>query len=342
MADTMSKQERVSAALAGQSLDRVPVSAWGHDFLREWTPEGLAAATLESYRKYDWDYIKLNPRATHYGEAWGSRFRPSGRSDQAPEQLEAAVASGSDLAKIKPLDPSEVAPFADQLAALRLIAADLSGEAPFVATVFSPLAVMSRLTTGSAAVQALIKEHPGQLGPALEAVGQTLARYAAACVDAGASGIFFATVEWGSADYLSAEDYDIWCRPYDLKVLEAVRGAPLNILHVCRNHNHLERLLDYPVAVFHWSAHGEGNPSLKAIAATANVAVMGGVDQEITMPVGRPAAVVIQAQQAIAETGGRRFLMAPGCSVSPKTPETNLAALREAAGSAVPRAEPIQ
>ena len=46
-AQPMTKQERVRAALAGRSLDRVPVSLWGHDFLREWSPTELAASTLE-------------------------------------------------------------------------------------------------------------------------------------------------------------------------------------------------------------------------------------------------------------------------------------------------------
>ena len=36
---------------------------------------------------------------------------------------------------------------------------------------------------------------------------------------------------------------------------------------------------------------------------------------------------------AIGEMGGRRFLLAPGCSVDPKTPEANLRALVEAARS---------
>ncbi|MFQ5880753.1 MAG: uroporphyrinogen-III decarboxylase, partial [Dehalococcoidia bacterium] len=65
----MTKRQRVFAALEGDEVDRVPVSAWGHDFLREWSAEGLALATLDAYRNYDWDFIKVNPRATYYAEA---------------------------------------------------------------------------------------------------------------------------------------------------------------------------------------------------------------------------------------------------------------------------------
>ena len=62
----MSKRERVMAALQGGAVDHVPVSFWGHDFLREWSPEGLAAAMLESVQTYDYDFLKVNPRATYY------------------------------------------------------------------------------------------------------------------------------------------------------------------------------------------------------------------------------------------------------------------------------------
>ena len=38
------------------------------------------------------------------------------------------------------------------------------------------------------------------------------------------SGIFFATVEWGSADNISWEDYERFGQPFDMRVLEAVEG----------------------------------------------------------------------------------------------------------------------
>ena len=43
----MTKKQRVRAAIAGEPVDRAPVSMWGHDFVREWSAEDLVAATLE-------------------------------------------------------------------------------------------------------------------------------------------------------------------------------------------------------------------------------------------------------------------------------------------------------
>ncbi len=61
----MTKLERVLAAVRGEQLDRVPISFWGHDYLREWSAEGLASAMLERHFNYDWDWMKVNPRAVY-------------------------------------------------------------------------------------------------------------------------------------------------------------------------------------------------------------------------------------------------------------------------------------
>jgi len=329
----LSKPERVQAALGGDAVDRVPVSAWWHEFAREWSPEALAAATLEAFRTYDWDFIKVNPRATYYAEDWGGRFQP--HPDRQPELIEAAVRSADDLSRLQRLDVTQGA-YGEQLAALNLIARELGAEAPFIQTVFSPLAVVSRLTGSTAFVQRLIREHPDALLAALDVIAETLAAYARACLDTGAAGVFFATVEWGSADHISADDYDRFARPFDLRVLEAVRDAPFNVFHVCRGNNHLRRLLDYPAAAFHWDVHGEGNPSLAEVAALTDRVLMGGVSQA-PESLADPGRVAAQARDALAQTKGSRFLLAPGCSIEPHTPEAGLRALREAvAGGARP------
>jgi len=327
MAINMTKNDRVEAALNGDDVDRVPVSAWWHDYAREWSAAGLAEATLESYREYDWDFVKVNPRFCYYAEPWGTDY--TRYTDRMPEPKTIAVRGASDLPKIKAVDGTAGA-FAEQLESLELIASGLDGEAPFVQTVFSPLAVLSRITGSTGAVQQMIQEAPEALEEALGAIAETIGEYAEACLDAGASGIFYAAVEWGSSEFISGADYDRFGRPYDEKILEAMAVAPFNVLHVCRNNNHLPRLLDYPVAAFHWDARGEANPSLSDIRALTDRALMGGVDHRRTMRRGGPADVGTEAAEALDETGGRRFLLAPNCSIDPKSPEQNLFALVEA------------
>ena len=337
MAASMTKTERVLSALRGEDVDRVPVSAWWHDFEREWSAPALAAATLEAYRKYDWDFIKVNPRATYYAEDWGARYVMAADANRQPLLHEPGVSSPEQLRDVRPLDVTAGA-YAEQLDALRIIAREISGEAPIIQTVFSPLAVLSRITGSTKYTQKLMREHAHEVAMALHAISRTLVGYSSACLNAGAAGIFFATVEWGSADFITIDEYESFCRPFDLPVLDAVGEAPFNVFHVCRERNHLPQLMDYPVAAFHWDVHGAGNPSLTGTASHTDKAVMGGVSHNRTMAEPAPAEVAKQAERAIVETGGKRFLLAPGCSIEPTTPEVNLRTLAQAARRPTPRA----
>jgi len=61
---------------------------------------------------------------------------------------------------------------------------------------------------------------------------------------------------------------------------------------------------------------------------------MGGVSEKTTLPDGTPEDVAREVQLALVETGGLRLLLAPGCSIPPRTPPTNLAAAATAARGA--------
>ncbi len=319
----MDKRQRVKAALVGKPVDRVPVGFWGHDFLREWTAQGLADAMVESVERYDTDFLKVNPRATYYAEAWGCRYRPSGDPARGPKTEEWVLKSAADLERIRPVD-SGSGPFGEQLEALRIIGRRLSGETPFIQTVFSPLAVAGRLANSDlSAVRRYMREAPQALHGALAAIAETLSRYVAACLEAGADGIFFATVDWGTFDNCTREEYTEFGRPYDLRVLKTAQGAWFNVLHVCRQNNMLLDLLDYPVQAFNWAVDLPGNPSLAQALSQTDKAVMGGLNERTTLLSSSPADVQREAQRALAETAGRRFLLAPGCSVSPQTPAAN-------------------
>ncbi len=321
----MTKRERVTAALAGDDVDHVPVSFWSHGYLREWSPSDLAEATLERYLRFDWDFVKVNPRASYYAEAWGSRYEPSGDALHGPVNVDYVLKTARDLDRLAPVDVHE-GPFGEQLAALRLIGEKLTGDAPFIQTIFSPLAVVARLANGDLGfIRRLMREASEALHSALDVVTQTLADYGKASLDAGADGIFFATVEWATYDAATQEQYAEFGRPYDLRVLSAVSEAPLNVLHVCRKHNMLESMLDYPVAAFNWAANESGNPSLASILEKSDKAVMGGVAVS-TVSERTAGEVTAEAEAALSETSGRRFLLAPGCSISPQTPEANLRA----------------
>ena len=108
----MAKRERVQAAVRGEAVDRVPVSFWGHDFLREWSAEDLRDAMVESVRTYDYDYLKVNPRATYYAEAWGCTFTRPKEALGQPAPVAFAVQDAAGLSSIRPVDATG-GPFAE-------------------------------------------------------------------------------------------------------------------------------------------------------------------------------------------------------------------------------------
>lgn len=329
----MNKKERIRAALAGREVDRPPIAFWGHDFYREWSPQELAAYTVERYRRYNDDFIKLNPRATYYYEAWGNRYdRPD--TPRQPRMLAHAVDSAAQFAALPEVDPAG-GPFGEQLEALRLVLREVGREVDVVQTVFNPVSVAARLIGADLEpFRQAARSDPAAVHTGLATITRVLARYSAACVAAGASGIFFATVDWGTADNADEAFYREVGRPYDLQVLQAVRDAPFNILHVCRDNNLLRLTLDYPVAAFNWDAHGKGNVSLVEGLKLTDKAVMGGIDRLALASSSDPSALAAQAREAVRAAGGRRVILAGGCAVSPEAPEANLRAVMDAARAA--------
>lgn len=337
----ISKRERVDAALAGQPVDRAPVSAWRHFIPEERTSATLAAATLAHFHQFDWDWIKVNPRATYYAEAWGNRYDYESYDGLLPRLLAGPLRSAADLGRITPVSPTSGV-FAEQLDLLRRIHAGVGGS-HFVQTVFSPLSVLNFLAAGLgdqtpdlglastySHLRALIQADPQGVHAALDAISTTLAGYAAASVEAGASGLFFAIVRLARAGVLSEAEFAEFGRPYDLRVLEAVRGSPFNLLHICGPQAYFDQALDYPVHALNWAAVGQGNPGISEARARTDKALIGGVDEAGVIVHGRPAEVEEAAAAALAAGGPTKFLLTPGCGVAINAPAANLHALRRA------------
>jgi uroporphyrinogen decarboxylase len=208
-----------------------------------------------------------------------------------------------------------------------MLVGEVAGEVDVVQTVFSPLSVVAMLCGSDARFREFAASDAEAAHAALHAAATTLAAYARASVDAGAAGIFFAPLRWASRETCDEAFYRDFGRPHDLAVLDAVSDAPFNILHVCRNNNMLDSLLDYPVAAFNWADRGEGNPSLRDVKARTPKAVMGGIDQARLHAM---AAEEVHAQALDALSVGRGLFLAAGCAIKPETPAVNRAAIAAA------------
>jgi uroporphyrinogen decarboxylase len=325
----VTRRERVLAALRGDPVDRVPLSFWLHNFVAENSARGLADETLRLARTFEWDYLKPQPRAQAFAEAWGLRYRPSTEVATPFTVTHTPLADARDVARLRPGDPRGGA-LGEQLEALRLIRKELGAGTPIVWTVFAPIMVMTYLLGGGLEqTPALCRAEPTAVESGLDAVAETLAGYARASLEAGADGIFYAT-NVARAGALTAAECRRFQRPYDLRVLDAVAGAPFNVLHVCGACVHFDEFADYPVSAFSW-ALGEGNPSLAEGHRRTGRAVVGGLPAKPEFAATTADALAAQARRAVEEMKGRALLLGPGCSIDPDTP----AALLHAVGAAV-------
>jgi len=327
----MNKKERVDAALRGDKVDRVPVSMWGHDFEREWSAQLLAEAMIEQYTRYDWDFMKVNPRATTFVEGWRARYRPSGEKYKAPVFEDSPIKSASDWKRLRPQEPDRGA-LGEQLLALQLINHSIGFEAYFVQTLFCPLGVAKYLIGNhDELILTTIREDRKALHTALRVITETLVNYAIACLEQGASGIFYATNGWAREGLLTQDQYREFGEQYDLEILDGIKSrSKFNILHNCGARIYFDLLASYPVHAINWAATLEGNPDLREGKLRSGKAVMGGISEKTILKNGSPDQVQEEVEKALDATGGRHFLLAPGCAVPPDVPARNLEAIRRA------------
>ncbi len=334
MTGAMSKRERVEAAIAGQPVDRTPVSFWGHDYAREWSAETHAAQTLEFVRRHDLDYVKINPRFSYLMEAFGGVFAPSGNDVEGPVPVVVPVREPEDLDRIQAA-PAWHPSLVEQITASRMVVQGLRGDRVTVQTLFSPLGVLGNLATGdrrtdTSVLKGWFREHPAALHHALGEIAETLIAFGLEILNTGVDGIFYAPLAWAARGSSTDEEYREFGRPYDLRILHALADAEVKFLHVCRTHNMLTSLLDYPVDVFHWDTHGEGNPSLGEVRSLTATALAGGISNA-TLLAGDGPSLREQAGNARREAG-TGLLLAGSCSIPPTTTpaaiEAVLAAVR--------------
>ena len=325
----MEGRERVEAALALGLGDRPPVGAWGHTYREEWSPADLAAITVERARRFGWDYVKLQPRASSFAEAFGSVYKPSGHRLKGPVMVSEAV---PDLDSWRNVALVNREALDDQVAALSLVVRELGTGVPVIQTVFSPLTVAGYLVGKSKSrVLRELRKHPDLVRPALERIADALVDFSRSSVDAGAAGVFYAISGYASKDALPEAAYRELALPYDLSVLERLpRESWFNVVHLCGSHLHFGLSRDLPVPAISWSVHNQGNPTLAEGRKISGKAVMGGLGQRSTLLYGPPSEVEAEARRAIGETDGRSLILAPGCSVPTRARDANLAAMMTA------------
>ena len=325
----MTGRERVEAALELKVADRPPVGAWGHTYREEWSPQDLAAITVERARRFGWDFVKFQPRASSFAEAFGSLYHPSGHRLRGPILSKPAV---PDLDSWHSVEVVNRRALDDQVESIGIVARELGPDIPVIQTVFSPITVGGYLVGKSKSrVVRELRKHPETVGPALETIAEALVDFSRRSVAAGAAGIFYAISGYAGRNVMPEAAYRDLVLPYDQAVLGALPSeAWFNAVHLCGSNLNFALARDLQAQAVSWSIHNQGNPSLAQGREIVGRAVMGGLSQRATLLYGPPARIKAEARRAVEETGGRGLLLAPGCSVPPRVRDANLEAITSA------------
>ncbi len=301
---TMTPGQRVRAAVRGEQVDRVPLIFW-HHFRPEGSGERLAAMTREFFQtKFALDITKIMP-------------------DLLPRDLDPPITRAADWERTARLG-LETPSFQEQLKCIRALRSALGADMPMLLTLFSPLATAFR-HVGKATAIAHLHEQPEAFEQGMRTLAANWRDLIGAAIDAGASGIFFSCMGATSAD-LTPEEYARFGRPYDLLALESAQGGWLNTIHIHADPAqkgdtiYFDQFTDYPVAVLSWSDRLTG-PSLSEALSRTDKCLMGGLDERGPLVHGGTQQIEQEIRDAIAQTGGRRLILANGCSIPDETPE---------------------
>ncbi len=327
MTNKYSHRERLEMITKGEQPDRSAASLWRHFFHVESSAEKMAEAMIAYQNKYNWDFMKINPRASFHTEDWGNKLEWSTDEFSNHTHTEYAVVNPEDWDKIDVL-PSTAPVLADHLQAINQIRKTCGPDLPILMTVFNPVGIARRLIGDRDKFLEHLKNYPEQVTGAIERITETFEKYVPEILNAGADGLFFATLNIACSGAMPYEQYKSFCRPYDLRILKASGDSALNLLHVCDSNNYLKELADYPVQLVNWNASDPTNTNLEDnFEFLGDKTVIGGLDDLGWLLNGTPDEVKTEVLKIKDRMAGKKFIFGPGCAISPRIPHENIMAV---------------
>lgn len=321
----MHKRDRLTAAIAGSSVDRPPVALWRHFAGDDQRAPDLAAAHIRWQVTYDFDFLKVTPASSYAVDDYGVVTAWRGNEEGTRDLVEYPLAEAAALADLPPLDVT-AGSYGVARAALEMIAQAVDEDVTVLQTVFSPLAQLKKLL-GPGFFPAL-RRQPDAVHAGLRQLTANTVAHIDSLATTGVRGIFYA-VQHASAHMLAPSEYAVFGQPYDRQILDCIPNGWLRLLHLHGQDIYFEAFVDYPIDIINWHDR-ETTPSLAGGQRMFPGAVAGGIRQIETLLRGTPTQVHEEALDAWRQTGGQRFILGTGCVSMITTPEANLRAARAA------------
>jgi uroporphyrinogen decarboxylase len=323
----MNKRDRLTRAIAGETIDRVPVALWRHWPGDDQRAADLARSIVDFQKTYDWDFVKVTPSSSFSVADYGVQDEWEGHLEGTRTYTRRAVYRSLDWTELRALDPTRGI-LGRQLECVRLVCEGLrQDDSPVLATIFSPLAQAKHIA-GEGLMLRHMRTHSDRLHTGLNAITESTLRFIEALKRLPIAGIFYA-IQHASYDVMAEAEYQVFGLPYDRKILEAVSDKWwFNMIHLHGDAPMFRLCTQLPVQAVNWHDQ-ETEPDLVQGKLQFNGAVCGGLSRWAHVHHGTPTSVREQARAAITQTSGRRFILSTGCVVMVTSPLSNIRAVRE-------------
>ena len=340
------------AAIRREVPDRIPWGLWGHfpslPFLRYYSwekanrdGEELAKAHIALLNEldYEMDFLKVTPFFKFMAYHWGTKYRFIDNQEDV-ERLDAVVTGTEDWGKLVVLDPRKE--LREHVRAISILSREIGRRMPFIFSLPSPLVIAVDQLSNWQQVRADMNSHPDALREGLETISQTCIDFGRACIDEGASGVFYGLGGGGNIwSKFKLPELEGFGLRYDRKVLEALKDAPIRLLHICSNKNGEDPqtrgglmesgwFKQYPVNAINWWDANFTPLSVGKRVYGDRFCIVGGLDQDV-MRTAIPEQIETSVRAAIEEGGYEGFMISPGCTLYQDTPLQNFIAVGKAA-----------
>ncbi len=291
----MNKIERMDAVLCGEKPDKIPVSFWFHFPEDKIAGEAMAEAHLEYYRACDPDFIKV---------------MNDNRYDM-PDDMP-LIEKPEDWRRL-PKNPVSAPNYQKQISGLKMIADELADEAYFTTTIFDPVATGNYISKKQ--VINHLRENPEATMKGLYAMSESLAEFAAACIEAGAAGIYY-SAQAGGVEKMTREEHTRYIKPLEMMIWDsaALKGK-LNVLHLCGPGMYFDNYQAYPFDVVNWAVGVPGNVTITEGKKFFKRPVCGGLDNNGVIVSGPKEAIEEAVRHVLDEGGETNFILGANCTV---------------------------
>lgn len=163
-----------------------------------------------------------------------------------------------------------------------------------------------------------LKEDPESVSAGLWNIGKILKELSAACLKAGADGIYYAALG-GEKERFSEELYTTYVKPIEIWILNSLMEQGIVVLHICKDNPRLTMYQDYPCHVVNWAEHSSSYTLKDGMNMFPNQKILGGFNNKCGLLMeGTEEECFDRIRDMMGQIGKQRLIIGADCTL----PET--------------------